>query len=179
MISIDKTYFTLPPNEIAMTDASNGYSSELTENETLRINNTIYRYKDEFLRSIMSDALYLEYVASLTTSVEKWTTFEGKLYDSNLKRSPIANYIFCGWLVENRLKLNNRATATKEKSQNSVVVDFYTIYKASWDDMAKQMQIFNLWLDEETRALYEDYDAEKYFINDGLARITELESYGF
>lgn len=179
MISIDKTYFQLPPNEIPMTDASNGYSSELTDNETLRINNTIYRYKDEFLRSIMSDALYLEYVASLTTPVEKWTTFEEKLNNASLKISPIANYIFCGWLVENRVKLNNRATVTVEKSQNSVVVDTYPIYKASWDDMAKQMELFCLWLDDETLALYEDYETEKYFILDGLQRLTRRESYGF
>jgi hypothetical protein len=180
MSLIDKTYFLLPPNEIPMTDASNGYSAELTASETLRINNTITRYEDKFFRKLMSKALYAEYLASLTTPVEKWTTFVSKLRDESVKRSPIANYTFCGWLVENQSKLNNRATATKEKSQNSTVVDLYPLYKASWDDMVRQMEVFSDWLVEDDLYLdYEDSENDKYFLIEGFEELLKEETYGF
>ena len=183
----DKTYFTYPPCEIPITEQSNGYSSSLVDKESIRINLFITIYEREYLKLILGEELYSDYIADSKKDEEereqKWINFEQLFLSFNevisetvtLKTSPIACFIYFNYMIENELNVTQRATATVDKAQNQTVKSNYPLIKRAWDIMVAYNYTVVEWLLERK----EEYEIDnKEFNREGMKYLLKPETYG-
>ena len=183
----DKTYFLYPPCEIPITDSSNGYSSSLVEKENTRINLSINIYEREYLKLILGEELYADYILDTKKDSidreQKWINFEQQLLSFNeiisetvtLKTSPIACYIYCNYMIDNELNITQKATATNDKSQNQTVRSNYPFIKKAWDIMVSYNYTIVEWLLENKDEF--EIDNKEYNRN-GMAFLLKPQTYG-
>jgi len=152
MSLIDKTYF-VGILSIPHLSATEGVDSSLDNStELLR---QIAIQEPKFLKEILGD-LYAEYVAHKTDAI--WVTFEGKLKDATLHRSPIANYVFFNSYPD--LCVSNTGVGTiASKNENGIDVTPQRLVNV-WNDMVNQLTVEDGILDylEENSSLYETDD---------------------
>lgn len=187
MSLIDKTYFLYQPCEIPITDNSNGYSGSLIERENIRINMAILIYEREYIKLLLGEELYNDYILDSKKETEdreqKWINFEEKLLSFNevisetvtMKISPISCYVYCNYLIENESNITQRATATKDKSQNQTTVSNYPLIKKAWDIMVSYNYTVIEWLLENKDEFEID---NKEYNRKGMIYLLSSESYG-
>jgi len=88
----DQTYFVrerlLPPAAGEV-----GLPTEAVTTENTLLTDFINTYEPKFLKLILGDVLYTEYISGRTT-VDKWKTFDAYMFNSLTKESCVADYIF-------------------------------------------------------------------------------------
>lgn len=77
-----------------------GIPSAATTERTARIQSFFDKYEPEFLKLILGDDLYLEYLEGRTVDGDKWKTFDAYVVNSELKESCIADYVFCKYWAD-------------------------------------------------------------------------------
>lgn len=93
MYRLDSTYFVRGWCGLGFTSPATGVPAALTTEQEANLTWYISVYEPAFLKLILGDDLYAEYIADPTG--EKWSTFNALMFDATLKTSPCANYVFC------------------------------------------------------------------------------------
>lgn len=128
----DSTYFssgiTLVPNQTSViggvTTTSN--SAELTK--------YIDRYSVVFLKQLLG-SLYPDYVANEKDA--RWVALNAKLYDTTLKISPVANFVF--WHYYNDSTRRNTPTGVAvQRIENAQIVTDQRLCQV-WNEMVELM----------------------------------------
>jgi hypothetical protein len=94
-------------------------------------------YEVEFLKLLLGEALYAEYVAGvLLAGPNKWTVLRDKIYiaDDPLKQSPAANYVYF-FFQQNEATNTVGVGESKVKSENAVPVSNAVKSKLVWNKM--------------------------------------------
>lgn len=92
MSRIDSTYF-VRERSLPLSSAAAGVPAARTTNRDNVLQSFIDFYEPEFLKLILGDDLYEEYIAAPTS--EKWTAFDSMMFNETLHDSPVADYIYC------------------------------------------------------------------------------------
>lgn len=97
----------------------------------------IIKHSVEFMRLLLGDVLYEAFEAGMVPSpAAKWTTLNGKIFDSVNKISPVANYVY--WYYQRHI-----ATETSGKGEivvkveHTVPVSSAVKVKLAWNEMVK------------------------------------------
>lgn len=86
---IDHTYFQY--GTISVPDlVSTGISSQAAALKLARLERAIAVYEDKYLNILLGNTLYAEY----KVGGDQWDALKAKLVNTDLKTSPIANYVF-------------------------------------------------------------------------------------
>jgi hypothetical protein len=126
MATIDLSYFTrslqiaqLSQPEVA--DTVESYIEELSQ---------------EFLKKLLGDVLYVEFIEGLTVEPvdAKWTQLNEWLINSDLKKSPIANYVYY-WLLFDSVTENTGIGIVAMQGENSTRVSPVDKMVKAWNDM--------------------------------------------
>lgn len=134
---IDISYFH-GDLELPIDSGTTGVSYQLTEANSQRLQDAIGRYEREYLRRFLGVDLYdamIEGLAEVPIG-PKWTTLRDKfIVDSELKLSPIANYVYANYLYVNEISISHKASATIPKAENQQVVSNYRKIKRAISEM--------------------------------------------
>jgi hypothetical protein len=143
MSYIDETYFKSNPIAIPDLEQSNGIGTISNNSSLDRLRRCIAINEPKYLRKLMGLDMYLEYVSDVDDA--KWTPLLAKLVDTDLLRSPIANWVYIQYAAENYSKFTGIGSV-KGKSDNSEnTASFYNQILA-WNDMAFQHEVILQWL---------------------------------
>ena len=129
----------------------------------------IAKYEPVFLKEIMGETMYAEFVAGLAVGspAAKWTELRDQLWDSTNKISPVAAYIWYAYRQNNVTQSGafgettaNTENASVSSSKRKLIDAWNTAYKGAFS-------VFE-WI-EERLTTYTTYDGDKskfYTLND-------------
>ena len=131
-MNVDSTYFDsgimLVPNQTSIVGGVT-----LTSNKD-ELNKYIARYGVAFMKRLLG-SLYEDYTENPTS--EKWVALNAKLFDTTLKISPIANYVFFFYYNQSTRR-NTGAGVTVQKVENAVTVTNGRLCEV-WNEMVSMM----------------------------------------
>lgn len=150
---IDYTFFQ---DGLLLVDGAMALATPSPTNEAIsnRISSFIERYEPEYLRKLLGEGLYndfLVYEESEKTD-DVWEEFKSRLViEGFVKSSPIANYVYF------HLVRSNQSTATingVKGEENNVSPKHKMIY--AWNDMVYMNRRLYDWMDRNLKGLYTD-----------------------
>lgn len=123
---IDASYF------IGELDIPNTDTLPVQENLAIFIN----KYERKFLRTILGNVLYAQYIAGLTEDPvdPKWTALQDQLRDVTTKVSPISNYIYF-FFVRDKTIYNSGTGTQQAEGENSTKADSKIKTVRAWNEM--------------------------------------------
>lgn len=131
----DATYFsiglTLVPNQSQVIGGVTKTSA------TEELTKYIDRYSAEFMKLLLG-SLYTDYVANPTDA--KWVALDAKLYDTTLKISPVANYVFFQYYNQSTRR-NTPTGVSVAMVENASIVTHGRLVEV-WNEMVRMM---NAW----------------------------------
>jgi hypothetical protein len=142
MTITDETYYNNPICFIGDFEVSNSRNSAQSDS----LSNLLFSiavYEQEYLQTIMGTELYAEYVS--TSSDEKWNILIDKLRDVQLKRSPIANYIYFYHRRDNEIASGSNGDYMP-KMDNMETVPTVKKRIIAWNDMVNQNASLFAWI---------------------------------
>jgi len=101
----------------------------------------IDKYEKKFLKSLLGNALYIDFVNGLLQDPidQKWI----ELRDETDLKDMLVNYIYY-WYDRNKTTTTNGVSETKGKTENSVVVNNIDKQVRSWNEMVDMARLFDL-----------------------------------
>ena len=170
---LDETYFTKEPLLIDGVSASNGYSSNITNQKLIEFRAAIDEFEAEYLQMLLGDDLYDEFVDTYTDV--KWNDFKALLFNATTKVSPIANYVYVQYIHRKYvISIGDKAYNLKA-SDNLVQVPPVARMKAAWRPSIKK----NLRLQEYLLENYESLDVSADLDTTNWDLLTEMENMYF
>ena len=117
---VDTTYFV---RELRLSDLAVqvGTPSALYTEQTEQLVAFITKYEPEFLKLLLGDDLYTEYVADYATT--KWAAFDALMFDTGLKDSPVADYIFCKYWADADTEARDGTLLVNGEAKNRISAD--------------------------------------------------------
>lgn len=114
----------------------------------------IDKYEPEILRRLLGKELYQEFIVGLgqPTVAQKWVTLRDWLFNSNLKTSPVANYVYVKYQENTETKSVGIGNG-QSLSENVRVVTPVRNMTRAWNEMCNQFQEVH----EHIRENIEDY----------------------
>jgi len=144
MSLIDETYFANEPILIpGLSSPSNGYSGELTDGRINNVTRAITRFEPMFLKSLLGVDAYEEFLES--ESDAKWDDLKAALRDETNKISPIANYVFYNYHLENFVQRGDTGDYIPKADNMNLVTPAYKL-SAAWNDMVEQNKVLCKWI---------------------------------
>jgi len=158
---IDKTFFKEPLLFLPQSEAlGSGVSQQVKDTDVSFINDHINFYEPKFLIKVLGKPLYerlLEEITPIEEEIEEdniWNTLKSKIVNTDLKVSPIANYVYF-YAIANLTEKTTRQGAVLSKNETSTILSCVAKQVSAWNDMVDQLIEFYAWLDEN-RAVYEE-----------------------
>lgn len=138
---------------------SGGIDPDISTKYNNIIDDAIERYEEQFLCKLLGLKVYEEFKQGLeaTEKEKKWTDLKDKLINSESLRSPIANYIYCGYLQENETELIG-TNSNIPKYENKTVVSNFEHIKNAWNDMVLQNLTLIDWLYKNKETYFTEFD---------------------
>jgi len=146
---IDVTYFKFDPIKINGLESSNGFSAELSNSLEVDLQRAIAIYEKPYLIGLLGSDLYEEYVASINNA--KWDNLKAQLVNADLKRSPIANYVYYHFMKAKKYAYGDIG-AYIPKVENMNNVDQNLVLKQAWNDGVAQNFEVCQWLSNNAEA---------------------------
>jgi len=142
MSLIDETYFAYEPCFLGNFESSNGYG-EVIQPKLVGIKRSINRFEPEYLKLLMGEELYAEYVSTISDA--KWLPLIAKLKDTSTKISPIANFVYFYHRNENSIVSgDNGDYVPKMDNMQSVGVGVKMVI--AWNDMVRLNATLMRWI---------------------------------
>jgi len=141
------TDFFIQPFKLGIPAANNGTDSDVHTTIIKEVEYCIDLYEREYLKSILGNELYAEYISDMNDLVKaaKWSDFNAQLIvDSESFISPIANYIFYHYIKRNNVSYINGQFQI-EKIEGVTVVDTEIQRNKVWNDMVAMNLTFLNW----------------------------------
>lgn len=155
---IDETYFQY--GIISIPDLiSTGITSQAAASKLARLTRAIAVYQDKYLNILLGDTLYSEY----KVGSEKWETLKALLVNTELKTSPIANYVFFYYWPDHCTP-NLGVGSVVGKTDGGTILDASAKTIPAWNDMVS-MNIKVMEYLYSNRANYEHDDVELPYCN--------------
>lgn len=133
----------------------------------------INTYEKEFLKYLLGDNLYDEFVAGIAVAepLAKWTNLKNQIYDGTNFISPAAGYVYF-FFRRNRFTITMGSSEVKPLHENGETVGHAAKQVMAWNNMVKQCEDIWEWLEESTQAaIYTTYSDE---FHGYLTRINEF-----
>ena len=144
MSLIDETYFAHEPVLIqGLERSSNGYSKELTEGRINNVLDAISRFEPLYLKALLGDDAYEEFLE--TEDDAKWNELKTKLVNEDKKKSPIANYVFYHYHLENSIQRGDTGDYIPKTNNMDLVTPAYK-RSLAWNDMVEQNKVLCQWI---------------------------------
>jgi len=141
---IDETYFAYEPCLIhGLESRSNGYSGELTDGRVNAVLRAISRFEPVYLIALLGSEAYSEYKE--TESNAKWDALKAVLRNEKTKRSPIANFVFHAYQMENQVQRGDTGDYIP-KADNMQNVSPAHKMAVAWNDMVQQNEVICQWI---------------------------------
>jgi len=134
MSRIDSTYF-VRERLLPLSSGAVGVPSARSTNKATVLNDFIDYYEPEFLKLILGNELYTEYIVDYAT--EKWAAFDALIIDATLKDSPIADYIFCKYWADQDTRVGDGTLLANGDSKTRVSYTVRTL--PVWNRMIKKL----------------------------------------
>lgn len=155
---IDSTYFqygTIPVPDLVST----GISSQAAALKLAKLERAIAVYEDKYLNILLGDTLYAEYKVGGV----QWDALKAKLVNTDLKTSPIANYVFFYYWPDH-CKVNMGIGTVVGAAEGGQVLDASVKTIPAWNEMvAMNIKVMEfLW---SNRIDYEHDDIELPYCN--------------
>jgi hypothetical protein len=131
---VDTTYFV---RELRLSDLAVqvGTPSALYTEQAEQLTAFITKYEPEFLKLLLGDDLYTEYVADYATT--KWAAFDALMFDTALKDSPVADYIFCKYWADADTEARDGTLLVNGEAKNRISADARLL--PVWNAMVKKI----------------------------------------
>lgn len=125
---IDQSFFIL---DIDVPNTDNQGISE-------KLDGFIKKYEKRFLELLLGASVYVDFMAGLELDPipEKWQDLKNKLVDSDLKQSPIANYIYKFFMYSNSFPAVGLGVSIP-KAENSIIISPIDKVVYAWNEMAE------------------------------------------
>ena len=162
MILIDRTYFVddlslpgLTVSECSENVGMRGRIEELTVGG-LSLNRFIQKYQSEYLNKILGKELATAFIQGLSEQNPDgiWINLKNQLVDGELKRSPLANYVYF-YIMRYGLTFTTPSGEKKGKSDYAIDVSTHKP-EFAWNRMVDMNIEFLEWY-AENRASYDGY----------------------
>ena len=114
-----------------------GLSNTLDSNVAV-FNRYVAKYENEYLTKLLGTILYGEFLLGLAnpSPLAKWTDLRGKLLDSVLLVSPIANYVYYHYM-RNLNTITSQIGEVKPNSENSINASNVHKQVRAWNEMVR------------------------------------------
>lgn len=145
MSLIDETYFGFEPCYLGDFESSNGYGN-VVSNKLVEVRRSIARFEPIYLKLLMGEELYAEYVSTITDV--KWDELKSKLVDAENKISPIANFVYYFHRKEHKFESGDTGDyMTKKDNTLTVQPEHKMIY--AWNNMVDLNLPILKWIADE------------------------------
>ena len=144
--------FLIQPFKLGIPRANNVTDSDVYTTIIKEVEYCIDLYEREYLKSILGNELYAEYISDMLVpeTAAKWEEFNAKLIvDDKSFISPIANYIFYHYIKRNNVRYINGQFII-EKIKDVTVVDTEIERNKIWNEMVAMNLTFLNWLVSNT-----------------------------
>lgn len=165
----DQTYFVrerlVPP-----TLGEVGLPTEASTVENAILTDFINIYEPIFLKLILGDTLYAEYLAGRTTEGNKWKTFDAYMFNSTTKESCVADYIFFYYWRDKNTTVGDGTHLVNGEAKTRVSPDVRTI--PVWNRMVMDVRKALIYLMDNYSTYFEtetpNYEGWANFVHDNF-----------
>ena len=147
MIFTDETYYEYEPVKITGLDTSNGISEEVGSFKLLELQRAIKIHERTYMQMLLgkdvADEFYVDFKADPET--KKWDDLVSQLRDTDLKRSPLANFVYCEFKREHYIESGDNGDFVAKADNMQIVSPEHKIINA-WNDMVNQNEKVCKWI---------------------------------
>ena len=147
MIFTDETYYEYEPVKINGLDTSNGISDKVGSFKLLDIQRSIKIHERTYMEMLLGKDVANEFYADFKDNPEttKWNDLISQLRDKDLKRSPLANFVYCEFKRDHYIESGDNGDFIPKADNMQIVSPEKKIINA-WNDMVNQNEKICQWI---------------------------------